>query len=254
MSPSPNREARREERLHDEQLNDAAKRRQRLIKLGSAGAFLAIVVIAVLVVISQSQSGGDPDHITDTKLVNQQLKGITQSGLVLGDLTAKVTLQEFGDLQCTACKAYAEEVLPQIIENQVRSGEVKLDFHNFTIIGPQSTPAAAAAIAAGQQGRGWSFLEIFYRNQGPENGGYVTDEFLTAVAKAAGVEDIGLWNVDRKSKQTLEEVATTTAEAKQLGFTGTPSFAIKGPGTSGLETLETNGSAGSLESAISNAG
>ena len=32
---------------------------------------------------------------------------------------AKVELIEYGDLQCPVCKAYSEEVLPQVIENQV---------------------------------------------------------------------------------------------------------------------------------------
>lgn len=230
-------------------------RRERLIKLASAGAFLALIAVAVLIVVSQSQTGGgDSSNIVGVADVNQQLSGIPQNGMVLGEPSAKATLLEFGDLQCPVCKGYSEEVLPAVIEGQVRSGEAKLDFRNYTIIGPQSTPAGAAAIAAGEQGRGWNFVELFYRNQGVEGSGYADDAFLTAIAKGAGVADIGRWNSDRKSKRVLSEVAETTAEAERLGFTGTPSFAVKGPGTSGLETLGTPGSAGDLEAAISSAG
>ncbi|MDX6609048.1 MAG: hypothetical protein QOF85_973 [Solirubrobacterales bacterium] len=228
-----------------------SERRERLVKLGSAAAFLSLAAVAVLIVVSQSgSSGGDSSNIVDTKLVRQQLSGIPQSGMVLGDPGAKVTLLEFGDLQCPVCKGYAEEVLPQVIEKQVRGGQAKLDFRNFTIIGAQSTPAGAAAIAAGEQGRGWNFVELFYRNQGEEDSGYATDEFLTAIAKAAGVRNVAKWNSDRKSKRVLEEVANTTGEAERLGFTGTPSFAVEGPGTTGLEPLGTPGSAGDLEAAI----
>lgn len=230
------------------------ERRQRLVKLASAAAFLALAAVAVLIVVSQSQtSGGDAGNIVDAKLVDEQLAGIPQKGMTLGEPGAKVTLVEFGDLQCSVCKGYSEEILPEVIENQVRSGEAKLDFRNYTIIGPQSTPAGAAAIAAGEQGRGWSFVELFYRNQGAEDSGYVTDAFLTAIAKAAGVADIARWNRDRKSERVLDQVAATTAEAQRLGFTGTPSFAVQGPGTSGLEALGTPGSAGSLESAVEGA-
>ena len=164
---------------------------------------------------------------------------------MLGDPKAKVTLIEFGDLQCPVCKGYSEEVLPQIIAGPIKDGEAKLDFRNFTIIGPQSTPAGAAAIAAGEQGRGWNYIELFYRNQGTEDSGYATDAFLEAIAKGAGVKDIAKWNAERKSKRILKQVADTTEEAESLGFTGTPSFAVKGPGTKGLETLGTPGSAGS---------
>jgi protein-disulfide isomerase len=227
-------------------------RRERVTKLASAAAFLALVVVAVLIVVSQNQSsGGDASNIVDTKLVEQQLSGVPQHGMVLGQARAQVTLLEFGDLQCPVCKGYSEEILPPVIENQVRGGEAKIDFRSYTIIGPQSTPAGAAAIAAGEQNRGWNFVELFYRNQGEENSGYVTDEFLTAIAKAAGVPNIAKWNDDRKSNRVLREVAETSAEAEQLGFTGTPSFAVEGPGASGVETLGTPGSAESLESAIS---
>jgi protein-disulfide isomerase len=255
MSGRSDREARREERLREDEQAGAAERRQRLIKLASAAGFLALVVIAVVVVVSSNDnSGGDASNIADTGPVNQLLDGIPQEGMTLGQPSAKVTLLEFGDLQCPVCKGYSEEILPQVIENQIRSGEANLSFSNYTIIGPQSTPAGAAAIAAGEQGRGWNFIELFYRNQGVEDSGYATDAFLTAIAKGAGVPDIAKWNADRKSKRVLGEVAATTAEAEQLGFTGTPSFAVKGPGTSGIETLGTPGSAADLESAIADAG
>lgn len=254
MSGRGDRGKRREERLGEEE-RVGAERREKLIKAGSAAAFLALAAVAVLIVVSQSQtSGGDSGNIRRASEVNRELAGIPQNGMVLGQASAKASALEFADLQCPVCKGYSEEVLPQIIENQVRSGEAKIEFRNYTIIGPESTPAGAAAIAAGEQGRSWNFVETFYRNQGGEDSGYVTDGFLTAIARAAGVPDIAKWNSDRKSERVLAEVARSTSEAKGLGFTGTPSFAVEGPGTSGLEPLGTPESAGALESAISSAG
>ncbi len=257
MSGRQDREARREERLREEERAGAAERRQNLIKLASAIAFIAVAAVVVLIVVSQNQgsdSGGDSSSLDGTAEVEQELAGIPQNGMVLGEPGAKVTVLEFADLQCPVCKGYSEEVLPQVIENQVRSGEAKLSFRNYTIIDEQSIPAGAAAIAAGKQGRGWNFVELFYRNQGAERSGYVTDEFLTAIAKGAGVPDISRWNSDRKSKAVLDEVSATTAEAQELGFNGTPSFALEGPGTKGTEALGTPESTEALESAISAAG
>jgi protein-disulfide isomerase len=231
------------------------RRRQRLIKLSSAVAFLAVALVAVLIVVSQSEtSGGDSDDIVDAKLVQRDLAGIPQQGMVLGKPAAKVRLFEFADLQCPFCKGYSEDVLPEVIENQVRAGQAKIEFRNFTIIDADSTPAGAAAVAAGEQGRGWNFVELFYRNQGAEGSGYVTDDFLVGIAKAAGVPDIGLWNRERKSTRILNEVEASTSEAESLGFTGTPSFAVEGPSTSGVDPLDTPGSAADLESAIADAG
>ena len=139
-----------------------------------------------------------------------------------------------------------------MIDSKVRGGAARIEFRNFTIIDEQSGPAGAAALAAGEQGRGWNFIEIFYRNQGAETAPYADDEFLTAVARAAGVEDIARWNRERKSARLLGEVEATSEEAQQLGFTGTPSFAVEGP-SGKLEPLGTPGSAGELEAAIDSA-
>lgn len=225
-------------------------RRERLIKLASAMAFLAVVAVAVLVVITQSQTEGGDASLEGVADVRRLLRGVPQEGMVLGEPRAKLTLVEFADLQCPTCKAYAEEALPALIRGPVARGEAKLDFRNFTIVGPESATAGAAALAAGEQGRGWSFVELFYRNQGGEETGYVTDSFLTAIARAAGVADIARWNRIRRGDRVLDAVAATTAEAEGLGFTGTPSFALESPSTRGLQALGAVPSQETLESAL----
>lgn len=232
----------------------AEERRQRTIKLASALAFLAIVVVAVLIVVSQSDSdGGDASNIAGAAEIEAELSGIPQAGMVLGSPRAEAKLIEFGDLQCPVCKGFAEEILPPIIEGQVRNGEARLEFRNFVILGEESATAGAAAVAAGLQGRGWNFVELFYRNQGVEASGYVTDDFLTAIAEAAKVPDIARWDQMRKSANVISRVESTTGEAERLGFGGTPSFAVEGPGVKGLEPLGTPQSTGALEAALESA-
>ncbi|HEX3173972.1 MAG TPA: thioredoxin domain-containing protein [Solirubrobacterales bacterium] len=228
------------------------ERRKRLLQVASAAVFLAVVVIAVLIVIAAQDSGSGGDtKLEGARAVTGQLDGIPQRGLVLGEPAAKVTLVEFGDLQCPVCKGFSEEVIPSVIDAKVRSGEARLEFRSFTIIGQESNVAAAAAIAAGRQGRGWDYVELFYRNQGAEASGYVTDAFMTEIARGAGVPNIARWNRDRRSSAVLEEVENQTTEAKELGFSGTPSFAVEGPASHGLETLGfPESGAGELEEAI----
>jgi protein-disulfide isomerase len=226
-----------------------ARRRESLIKLAGAMAFLAVVGLAVLIVITGQGSGGDT-NLEGVADVRRLLRDVPQHGMVLGEPQAKAILVEFGDLQCTACKRSSEETLPQLIEGAVAAGRAKLEFRNFTIIGAESIPAGAAALAAGEQGRGWSFVELFYRNQGEEDSGYVDDAFLSAIARGAGVPDMPRWNRDRHSRRLLDEVAATTREAQRLGFTGTPSFALESPASPEIESLGALLSAGDLESAI----
>jgi protein-disulfide isomerase len=225
-------------------------RRKQLLQIASAAAFLAIVVVAVLIVLNSGETDGGDTNLEGTGQVERELQGIPQSGLTLGEPGAKVTLYEFGDLQCPVCKAFSEEIVPEVIDSKVRNGEAKIEFRNFTIISEESIPAAAAAIAAGEQGRGWDFIDLFYRNQGQEASGYVTGEFLTELARGAGVPDLARWNRDRESSAVLDRVQRESEEAQRLGLSGTPSFVISGPGTDGREVLGTPGSAGALEEAI----
>jgi protein-disulfide isomerase len=254
MSERKAREERREQRLRDEGAVASRERRRRLLQLASALAFLVIIGVAVAIVVSLNQGGGGDTNLEGVGTVRSELEGIPQNAMVLGDPGAKVTLIEFGDLQCPVCKGYSEGIVPEVIDSKVRSGQAKIEFRNFTIIGKESAPAGASAVAAGKQGRAWNFIELFYRNQGQEDSGYVTDAFLNAIAKGAGVPDLARWKRERQENPALTVVHRTTAEAESLGFTGTPSFAVEGPRTNGLKTLGTPGSAGALEEAIDQAG
>jgi protein-disulfide isomerase len=228
--------------------------RTRARQIASGVAFLAVCAIAVLVVVSQvggGGSGGDT-NLEDVGLVDQQLHGIPQHGTVLGDPKAKVTVTEYGDLQCPVCKGFSESVAPDLIDQVVRKGTASYDFRQWPVIGEpprtQSTLAAKAALAASEQGRYWNYVELFYRNQGTEDSGYVTDPFMTAIAKGAGVTDIPRWNKDRASAKWDSVLAETNTEAQRLDFSGTPSFEIVGPG--GEQSLVGPQSLGDIQAAI----
>ncbi len=253
MSGKTERERRREERLAAEADAEQRGRRRRLLQIASAAVFVTLAAVLVLIVVeSNSSSGGNASNIKEVEAVDELLSGLPQHGLLLGDPSAKAKLVEFGDLKCPICKEFSEQVIPGVIESKIRSGAARLEFRNFTIIDEQSKPAGAAAIAAGEQGRGWQFIELFYRNQGDETLPYVTNEFLTAIAKGAGVHDIARWNRERRSARIRRQVSQTTKEANSLGFEGTPSFAVEGPGIQGLKALGTvEGS--ELEAAIEEA-
>ena len=110
--------------------------------------------------------------------MEQQLHGIPQHGTVLGDPKAKVRVTEYGDLQCPVCRGFSESVAPELIDQVVRKGTRELRLppvaRDRRRAAQQSTLAAKAALAASEQGRYWNYVELFYRNQGTEDSGYVT--------------------------------------------------------------------------------
>jgi protein-disulfide isomerase len=257
MAARKDREESRSERVAAEGEAAASDRRRRALRLAAGAAFLAVIAIVVVAIAagSGSGSGGHPTDIVEARAVDALLAQSPQKQLTLGQADAPVHLYEYGDLQCPYCKAFSEEEIPAVIEGAIDAGKAKVTFRNLLIIGPDSVPAGAAAIAAGAEGRGWNYIETFYRNQGDENSGYVTEGFLEAVARAAGVKDMAAWNKKRKSAAVREEAAATTRSAEdKLGFHATPSFAIEGPHTEGLELLRTPESSEELEEAIAKAG
>src|SRR5260221_113374 len=78
---------------------------------------------------------------------------------------------------------------PQLIQNEVKAGKVKLVFKSLeTATGNSPNPSIfpvqqASAYAAGQQSKGWNYIELFYHQQGQEGTAYVTPEYLGGLAR-----------------------------------------------------------------------
>ena len=220
--------------------------RGRLVKLGAAAVLAAIIVVAVAIAISQS--GGDDGGSDSSAAETQLLNTVPQAGYRLGDASAPVTVTEFGDLQCPACAEFSHTDVADLISGPVNDGEAKIEFRNWVVIGPQSVTAAEAALAAAEQDRYWNFITAFYDNQEAENSGYVTDSFLTDIAEQAGVPDLDQWNRDRDDPRWDAVIAGGERTAQRLGFAGTPSFLVQGPG--GVQRLSAPVQLGALEDAV----
>jgi protein-disulfide isomerase len=231
-------------------------KRNRRLPLVLGGAALALVVVAATigVALAATGDGAASGKVQGARKANALFGSIPQTGMTLGDPGAPVEVVEYCDLESTVCKVDAERLLPHLIRTEVATGKAKLTFRNFVIISRQSWDAAAAAVAAGKQGRGWNFAQVFYRNQGRPNSGFATDAFLEAVASAAGVEDLGRWNEARRSAAVRAQVKASTKSAERRGLMGTPTFAVRGPKTHGLELIGTPGGPGPIAKAIAAAG
>jgi len=217
------REARERAQAHSD------RRRRQLLQLGGVlAAAAAIVVVLVLV----SQGGKDAPNassgaaVTGAGEVREMLAGIPQDGTRLGDPKAPLVLTEFADLQCPFCGQYAIGVLPQIIERYVRTGKLRLELRVRSFLGPDSVVAARAAYAAATRDRLWNFADLLFRNQGTENSGYVTDEFLGQIATAAGVPP-ALVAADTTQTAALQrQLDSAESEAQAAGLSSTPAFLV----------------------------
>jgi protein-disulfide isomerase len=223
------REQRRAARREAERAQAARETRRR--RAWQLGGVVAVAAVAVVIAAAVSSSGGstNPPQSTGGAEAAALFRGIPERNGVLGDPEAPLTLTEFVDLQCPFCARVSASTLPTIVDDYVRSGKVKLEARTLHFLGPDSTVAAQVAAGAEQQGKLWPFLEVFYANQGQENSGYVTDEFLRRVATAAGVDaDEALAQADGDFAQRRLDRAN--AEGGRLGVDSTPTLVVSGNG------------------------
>jgi protein-disulfide isomerase len=194
------------------------RNRNLVIALVVGAAVVAAVVIGALVL-----GGGDAKVDTASAAY---LDGIPQSGDVLGNPDATVTMTVFEDLQCPICKAWTTEGQQDVVTEYVQPGKVKLRFAGLSFIGSDSEKALRYALAAGKQNKLWQFSELLYANQGAENSGWVTDGLLEEIAVALGL-DWEQMQTDADSAAVSQQVATMRSEAQQKEVGGTPSFFVQ---------------------------
>lgn len=194
-----------------------------------------VAVIAVIVATSggpsvaesKSFSSSEESAIRRTEVL---LAGIPQRGAALGGPKAPVTLQLFGDLQCPEVRRVMLGAIPFLIRHWVRDGELRIVYRSIqsdTHDGPEFRQQQIAALAAGQQGKMWTFIDLFYREQQPRFTNYADDAFLIGIAEQAGVE-LRSWSEERESEGWAGEIESDEALfwSKEFPARTTPSFLV----------------------------
>jgi hypothetical protein len=196
-------------------------------------AALAIAVASVLLVTRVGDvegSSGGRSSVRVEKEVSALLSGIRQSGDTLGQASAPITLEVFGDLESADVRTFVLWLLPDIVREWVRTNIVKIQYRSYMTA---SLPypnifvsQQAAALAAGVQDRLWNFVEIFYHEQGQERTRYVTGAYLDGIAGQIPGLDLSKWESDRQNSQLTEQVAEDDHAARTTRFPDAPVFVI----------------------------
>jgi len=196
-----------------------------------AAAFgIAIAAAVALIVAAVVTRGGDdstPDPTTTPNAAALNLDGIPQEGVYLGAPDANVTLIEYADLQCPACRAYNEVVVPSIVERYVRPGDVRAEFRGLAFIGDDSERALRFVLAAGLQNRLWNLQDALYRNQGGENTGWVTDELVRTLASTIPGLDADRMFEDADGDVVTSMIQASAVSAESDGVRGTPTLFVQ---------------------------
>jgi protein-disulfide isomerase len=254
------KEEARQRRLAEEQAHAERARRTRRMQMVGGVLLAAVAVVAVAIAISSSGGSSTPKATpaafkSAASKVDSQLTGIQQSGVTLGSPNAKVTVTEYGDLQCPVCRDFALGASAQLIANDVKQGKAKLVYKSLeTATGNSPNPGIfptqqAAAYAAGGQGKAWNYILTFYNSQGQEGTAYVNQNFLDGIAQSIPGLNFSQWQTASKDPKFTQQVQADQQAAAGHGYNSTPTIVVIGP-KGQAQPIVGNTDYGTLQSAI----
>ena len=180
--------------------------------------------MAALIVVGQAQ----PTATT---------AAVVTAGKTEGDAAAPVTIDEWADFQCPACRALTLGVARQLDDTFVSNGTVRLVWHNLAFLGQESVWAAAAADCAGEQGHFWDYHDKLYAEQAGENRGAFRKDNLKRFAASLGL-DQPAFNACLDSDRYTAAVKAETDAGKDQGVRSTPTLFVNKQKIEGVPRFE----------------
>ncbi|MGG4396344.1 thioredoxin domain-containing protein [Paenibacillus thiaminolyticus] len=201
-------------------------------KKGNDRAFLlmipiAIVVLAVLIYVLNQQG----EKMKQEEVANQPPVEFNIEGQpTLGNADAAVSIVEFGDYKCPACKIWNDTVYPQLKADYIDTGKVKFTFLNKLVIpGSELAAETAEEVFRQQPDAFWSFHHELYRAQQEERKDWATASFLIDFAQRT-VPDLDTAQLDKalQDRTMRDEVMKDEQQAAQAQVHGTPAVFVDG--------------------------
>ena len=200
------------------------------ISISIVSALFLLLFVGIIVVAknkNKPQNSNGAAQFAD----NGHLRMLTKEGKDDASNSANpspkaITVVEYGDLQCPACKTY-HPVVKQLLSSYPE--QVKLIFKNFplTTVHPNAMAAAIAAEAVGRQGKYFQFVDLAYEKQDEWAPLDNPQSKFEGYVKELGL-DIAKFKKDQKDPAVTKLIDTERNEGIQNGVTGTPTFFVSG--------------------------
>jgi protein-disulfide isomerase len=200
-------------------------------------AYIGIILLSISLLVSVNMKAlyAVETPAKREALLTSELSRLSVPGANFrGNESAKITLVEFGDYQCTFCKRFHANVLGMIIHDFVNTGKVRFLFKDFPIndLPPSnsSTVASMASYCAADQGKYWEYHDQLYENSRGENTGWINQNSLIDFAKGAGIGNITEFSECALSQKYSSLIKKNYDLAQSLALTATPSFVLLAEG------------------------
>lgn len=215
---------------------------------------LGLLALGYTIVEISTQEPGDPVvHVAGISDAQGLFGGMPQEGDRLGSDDAPVTIQVFNDLQCDDCRDDFLSTIPGLAERYARPGEVKLLYRHYSNSVQPEQLGFYGAEAAADQGYGWPYIYLFFRNQDEAERFGIDQEFLASVAGAVEELEIQEWEEDLEQNGQKGGAIDKRLEGyeelgRNLEIRTGQGMVVTGP--NGTVTLQEGPSLGEVEAAI----
>lgn len=160
------------------------------------------------------------------------------TGYLVGDPAAPVTLQIYADYQCPHCRNFAQTIEPQLIEDYVATGKVRIEYLDYTVVGVpslealpddslESVQAAEAAMCAAEQDAYLPYRTALFTGDVQPNSGAFSNENLIAMATDLRLDEERFTGCLENGVYE-DAVIAFVHQAIDRGVEGTPAFSING--------------------------
>jgi protein-disulfide isomerase len=219
-------------------------------------AILALALFALgylIVAIATQEEGPAKVEIAGINDAQRYLAGMPQEGDRLGSDNAPVTVQIFNDLQCSDCRKDFLSTIPTLAEDYARPGDVKLLYRHYSNSINTEQLGFYGAEAAADQGYGWQYIYLFFRNQDEAERFGIDQDFLASVAGSVEELNVPEWEEDLEDNAgpdgaISKRLAGYEELGRDLGIRVRQAAIVTGP--NGTETLQDGPSLGQIERAI----
>ncbi|CAG9623678.1 DsbA family protein [Sutcliffiella rhizosphaerae] len=185
---------------------------------------VTLIVAALIIAIVVLTQTNAKDETSFENIPN------TEGQPVLGQEDAPVTIVEFGDFKCPACKAWGENLYPQLVNDYVDTGKVKFVYINVLFHGQESALGAAAAEAVWKQSPEayWDFHKTLFDEQPTANHDalWITPEKLVEVASNTEGVDIEQFRADINSQEIIDAVLLDSELTEEFKIAQTPTIMV----------------------------
>lgn len=191
------------------------------------GVGVVVLVLGGLFVFTRGGAG--PQNNTAKPLVTkdaEEILRVSMTDWVKGNPAAKVTLVEYADFQCPACKSYASVVKQAEAEF---GKDMRFVYRHFPLTEIHKTTlfSSQAAEAAGKQGKFWQMHDLLYEKQQEWSEKSNAESLMEGYAASLQL-NMDQFKKDVKDPAVLAKVKQNRAEGEKLGIKGTPSFFLNG--------------------------